>query len=111
MNIGLIWLAVAISAEVLATSFLKATEGFTRTIPTIMVLLSYGFSFYCLSQTIKTVPTGIAYAIWSGAGIVAINLLAWVFFKQKLDLPAAIGIAFILVGVMCIQLLSKMSTH
>ena len=111
MNMGLLWLTAAILMEVLATSFLKMTEGFTRVLPTVLVLAAYGVSFFCLSHTIKTVPTGIAYAIWSGVGIVCINLLAWAFFKQKLDLPAVSGIVLIIIGVLIIQLFSKVSTH
>ncbi len=111
MNIGLVWLFCAIFMEVVATSFLKLTEGFTRLVPTVLVLSAYGVSFYFLSQTIKTVPTGIAYAIWSGVGIVCINLLAWMLYGQKLDFPATLGITLITVGVLCIQLFSKVSTH
>ena len=111
MNMGLVWLAGAIFMEVVATSFISFTNGFTRLVPTVLVLSAYGVSFYFLSQTIKTVPTGIAYAIWSGVGIVCINLLAWMVFGQKLDLPATLGITLIIAGVLCIQLFSKVATH
>lgn len=106
-----LYLAIAILAEVFATSMLKLSNGFTRLIPSACSIIGYMISFYCLSQTLKTMPVGIAYAVWSGIGIVCVSLIAWVKFGQKLDLAAIIGIGFILVGVLVINLLSKSMTH
>ena len=106
-----LYLAIAILAEVFATSMLKLSNGFTRLIPSACSIIGYMVSFYCLSQTLKTMPVGIAYAVWSGIGIVCVSLIAWVKFGQKLDLAAIIGIGFILVGVLVIKLLSKSMTH
>lgn len=106
-----LYLAIAILAEVFATSMLKLSNGFTRLIPSACSIIGYMVSFYCLSQTLKTMPVGIAYAVWSGIGIVCVSLIAWVKFEQKLDLAAIIGIGFILVGVLVINLLSKSMTH
>jgi small multidrug resistance pump len=104
-------LAIAISMEVFATTMLKASEGLSRPIPATVTLVSYGISFYFLSQALKTMPTGVAYAIWSGIGIVLVSLLSWVFFKQRLDTPALAGIGFILVGVLVINLSSNTTGH
>ncbi|MBR7618626.1 EamA family transporter [Phenylobacterium sp. 20VBR1] len=104
---GYAWLGIAILCEVIATTALKASEGFTRLIPSIITSVGYVVAFYCMSQSMKTVPVGISYAIWSGIGIVLITLLAWVIFKQKLDLPAVIGMGMILAGVLVINLFSK----
>ncbi|WP_434777247.1 DMT family transporter [Neisseria sp. Ec49-e6-T10] len=107
MKTGFLWLFVAIVAEVLSTHFLKATEGFSKLVPTVLVLLGYAIAFFCLSQTIKTIPTGIAYAIWCGMGIVLVNLLAFFLYGQKLDVAAVAGITLISVGVLVIQVFSK----
>ena len=106
-----IYLAVAILSEVIATSALKASEGFSRMGPSILVVLFYGISFYCLSQTLKSVPVGVAYAIWSGVGIVFITLVAWVLHGQKIDLWGVIGMAMITGGVVVMNTLSKTSGH
>lgn len=100
-------LMVAIIAEVTATSALKASDGFTQLWPSILTVLGYGISFYCLSLTMRYMPTGVIYAIWSGAGIVLISVVAWLFFKQSLDAPAILGMGLILAGVVIIQLFSK----
>ena len=105
------YLAVAIAAEVIATSALKASEGFTRTGPSLLVAAGYGIAFYFLSLTLKTVPVGVAYAIWSGAGILLIALIGWLVLKQPLDLPAVLGMALIVAGVAVIQLFSKAAAH
>lgn len=97
----------AIFAEVLATSLLKTTEGFTRPVPSAAVVVGYVVSIYLLSLTLKTIPVGIAYAIWAGLGIVLIALLAWLLHGQRLDLPAVIGMAMIIGGTLVINLLSK----
>lgn len=106
-----VYLAQAIAAEVIATSALKASEGFTRTGPSLLVAAGYGVAFYFLSLTLKTVPVGVAYAIWSGAGIVLIAVIGWAVLKQPLDLPAMIGMGLIVAGVMVIQLFSKAAAH
>ena len=104
-------LAIAICAEVAATSFMKLSEGFTKPIPSVITVLSYGVSFYFLAIILKSIPTGIAYAIWSGAGIVLITLIAWVFQGQKLDAPAIGGMALIIAGVLIMNLWSKSAAH
>lgn len=106
-----VYLMIAILAEVAATSFLKQSEGFTRPLPTIVTIAGYGVAFYCLSLTLRDMPTGIAYAIWSGAGIVLIAAVAWIFQGQKLDAPAIIGMALIIAGVLVMNLLSKVAGH
>jgi small multidrug resistance pump len=105
------YLALAIAAEVIATSALKASEGFTRPGPSLLVAAGYGVAFYFLSLTLKTVPVGVAYAIWSGAGIVLIALIGWLVLKQPLDLPAMLGMGLIVAGVVVIQLFSKTAAH
>jgi small multidrug resistance pump len=111
MNIGYLYLAIAIVAEVAATSALKASEGFTRLGPTLLVAAGYGVAFYCLSLVLRTVPVGIAYAIWAGAGIVLIALIGALVLRQPLDAPAVVGIALIVAGVVVIQLFSKSTAH
>lgn len=111
MNPGYLYLAVAIAAEVIATSALKASDGFTRIGPSIVVAAGYGVAFYFLSLVLKTVPVGVAYAIWSGVGIVLIALIGWLFMKQHLDAGAIAGIGLIVAGVLVIQLFSKSATH
>jgi small multidrug resistance pump len=106
-----LYLALAIVAEVIATSCLKWSEGFTRTIPSIVTVIGYAIAFYFLSLTLRTIPTGIAYAIWSGAGIVLIAAVAWAFQGQKLDAPAIIGMALIIAGVAVMNLFSNVSAH
>ena len=98
-------------AEVIATSALKSSEGFTRLGPSLLVAAGYGVAFYFLSLTLKSVPVGVAYAIWSGAGIVLIALIGWLVLKQPLDLPAMLGMALIVAGVAVIQLFSKAAAH
>ncbi len=100
-------LAAAIFAEVVATSALKASDGFTRLAPLALVAIGYAIAFYCLSLTLKTIPVGIAYGVWSGAGIVLISAIGWVLYGQKLDLPAVVGLVLIVAGVLVVNLLSK----
>ncbi|KAB0667612.1 QacE family quaternary ammonium compound efflux SMR transporter [Oryzomonas japonica] len=102
-----VYLLVAIVAEVMGTSALKASEGFSRLFPSVLVVLGYGIAFYCLSQVLKSIPVGVSYAIWSGLGIVLISVVGAVFFKQALDLPAILGMALIIAGVAVINLFSK----
>jgi small multidrug resistance pump len=104
-------LAIAIVAEVIATSALRASEGFTRLVPALVVLLGYGISFYCLSLTLKSLPVGIVYAIWSGVGIVLITLVAIVMYRQIPDLAAIAGLSLIVAGVVVLNLFSKMQAH
>ena len=106
-----VYLLLAIGFEVVATSALKASESFTRLGPSIIVVVGYAAAFYLLSLTLRTVPVGIVYAIWSGAGIVLISLVGWIAFRQHLDAAALIGIALILAGVAVINLLSKSIPH
>lgn len=104
-------LAVAIVAEVIGTSFLKASAGFSRPLPVVAVVVGYGLSFYFLSLTLETIPVGIAYAIWSGVGLVLITAVGWLAYGQALDLPAVIGMAMILAGVLVLNLVSKVAGH
>lgn len=104
-------LFIAIVAEVIATSALKSSEGFTKPMASIVVVLGYIIAFYCLSVTLKTIPVGIAYAVWSGVGIVLITTVAWIVFDQKLDVWGIVGIALIMSGVLVLNLLSKTSSH
>ena len=108
---GLLYLAGAIAAEVVATSALKASEGFTRPGPSLVVAIGYGIAFYLLSLTLKTIPVGLAYAIWSGVGVVLIALIGWLVLKQPLDAAAMVGISLIVAGVLVIQLFSHSSAH
>ncbi|MCU4386641.1 multidrug efflux SMR transporter [Acinetobacter haemolyticus] len=105
------FLFIAIIAEVIATSALKSSEGFTKPIASIVVVVGYVIAFYCLSLTLKAIPVGVAYAIWSGVGIVLITGVAWFVFGQKLDLWGIVGIALIMSGVLILNLLSKTSVH
>jgi len=104
-------LALAIAAEVIATSSLKASQDFTRLVPSILVVTGYVAAFFLLMQVMKTVPVGVAYAIWCGAGIVLVTLIASVLYRQLPDLAAWVGIALIVAGVAVIQLFSKMEAH
>ncbi len=106
-----IFLCVAIIAEVIATSALKSSEGFSKPIASVIVVLGFIIAFYCLSLTLKTIPVGIAYAIWSGVGIVLVTIIAWIVFDQKLDVWGIIGIVLIMSGVLVLNLLSKTSSH
>lgn len=106
-----LYLAVAIVAETVATTALKSAESFTRLWPSLITVAGYAISFYCLSLTLKVLPVGIVYAVWSGVGIVLISVLGWLVHKQTLDLPALIGIAFILAGVVIINGFSDSVAH
>lgn len=104
-------LSIAILAEVFGTSFLKASEGFTRVGPSIAVVVGYLVSFYFLALSLKVIPVGIAYAIWAGVGVVLIACIGWMIFGQKLDTAAIIGIAMILGGVVVLNLFSNSINH
>ena len=99
-------LIIAILSEVAATSALKASDGFRNLLPSVVVVIGYGAAFYFLSLALRTIPMGVAYAIWSGIGIVLISLAGWVIYAQKLDVAALAGIALIIAGVFVLQVLS-----
>jgi small multidrug resistance pump len=104
-------LGLAILAEVIATSALKASNGFSHLWPTVIVIAGYGVAFFCLSLTLRLMPLGIAYAVWSGAGTALIALIGMAVYKQKLDLPGTFGIVLIVAGVLVLNLFSKSSAH
>jgi small multidrug resistance pump len=106
-----LFLGLAIITEVIGTSALKASDGFTKLGPSLLVWVCYGWAFYFLSLTLETIPTGVAYAIWSGVGIVLISTIGWLWAKQPLDTPAMIGIGLIIAGVVVINLFSKSVSH
>lgn len=106
-----IFLSAAIICEVIATSSLKSSEGFTKLAPSLLAVAGYGAAFYLLSLTLKSIPVGMAYAIWSGLGIVLVTLVAWFMHGQKLDLWGAVGMGLIVTGVVVLNLLSKASVH
>lgn len=105
------YLAISIIAEVVATSALKSADGFSKLTPSLIVIVGYAVAFYYLSATLRFLPVGIVYAIWSGAGVVLISLAGWLIYGQKLDIPAIIGLAMIICGVMLINLFSKTTGH
>lgn len=104
-------LMIAIIAEVAATSALKTSDGFTRAVPSLIVVVGYGLAFYFLSVALRTIPVGIAYAIWSGIGIVLITGIGWVLFEQKLDAAVLFGMALIVVGVLVVNMFSGSVRH
>lgn len=104
-------LMIAIVAEVVATSALKTSDGFTRLGPSLIVVVGYGLAFYFLSLALRTIPVGIAYAIWSGIGIVLITGIGWVLFEQKLDAAALFGMALIVIGVLIVNMFSGSVRH
>jgi small multidrug resistance pump len=107
------WLAIALAiiAEVIATSALKASNEFTRLIPSLVVVVGYGIAFYFMTISLRVLPVGIMYAIWSGLGIVLISIIGWVFYKQALDVPAMIGMGLIISGVVVINVFSTSVSH
>lgn len=106
-----LFLGIAIVGETIATSALKSSEGFTKLIPSVVVLCGYALAFYFMSLTLKTIPVGVAYAVWSGVGIVLITLVGTLVFGQKLDAPAYIGMALIVAGVIVMNVFSGASQH
>lgn len=106
-----IMLSIAIIVEVLATTAMKQSDGFTKPVWAALTVIGYVIAFYFLAQTLKTIPTGVAYAIWSGVGIVLISVAAWAFHGQKLDAPALAGIGLIIAGVIVMNVFSKVSAH
>ncbi|MDO5622600.1 MAG: multidrug efflux SMR transporter [Paracoccus sp. (in: a-proteobacteria)] len=105
------FLLAAIIFEIFATSMLQRSAQFTKLLPTLLMVLGYGLSFYLLSHALRFMPLGIAYAIWSGLGIIFVALIGWLFFRQMIDLPGLIGIALIIGGVVVINLFSSTSSH
>lgn len=104
-----VYLGLAIFSEVIATASLKSTEGFTRLVPSIVVLVGYTAAFYFLSLTLDTVPIGVAYAVWSGVGVATITLVSFVVYDQKIDMAGLIGIGLIVAGVIVLRLFSEAS--
>ena len=108
---GYLYLAIAITAEVIATTSMKALDGFSRPLPLLLVVAGYSLSFWMLSLVVKTIPVGIAYAIWAGLGIVLVSVAAAAIYQQKLDLPAVLRMVLIVAGVVVIQLFSSSTGH
>ncbi|MCA2010154.1 QacE family quaternary ammonium compound efflux SMR transporter [Cereibacter sphaeroides] len=106
-----VYLLTAIFFETIGTTALKASEGFTKLGPSALVVVSYAASFWLLAMVLKIIPVGIAYAIWSGAGICLIAAIGYVAFGQRLDLPAIAGIALIMLGILVINLFSNTTAH
>ena len=106
-----LFLGTANNSEVIPPTALKASDGFSRLWPSMIVVLGYAVSFYFLSLTLKTLPVGIAYAIWSGLGIVLISVIGIILFGQKLDGPAIIGMGLIIAGVVVMNVFSKTVAH
>lgn len=104
MKVGYLYLSIA-------TSALKASEGFNRLWPSLIVVAGYGVAFYCLALVLRTVPVGVAYAVWSGAGVALIALIGWLVLKQPLDMAAIVGIGLIIAGVLVIQVFSSTGGH
>lgn len=105
------YLFLAILFEVVATSSLKSSEGFTRLLPGLVSAVGYVITFYFLALTLKSMPIGIAYAIWSGVGILLLAAIDWIWFRQELDLPAMIGLGLVILGVVIIHAFSKSLQH
>ena len=110
MNVWLI-LSIAIVVEVIATLALKASDGFTRWLPSLIVVLGYAIAFYALSLSLKTLPVGVVYAVWAGAGIVLVSLFSWLFYQQTLTGVQWLGIVFIVSGVMVLNISSTSQIH
>lgn len=106
-----IYLSIAIIAEVIATSFLKASDGFTKLLPSLAVVAGYVTAFFFLSLTLKEIPVGVAYAVWSGAGVTLIAAIGWIFLGQKLDAAAMAGMGLIVAGVVVLNLFSRATAH
>ena len=108
---GYLFLGIAIAAEVIATTSMKALDGFNKPLPLLLVVVGYGLSLWLLSLVVKTIPIGIAYAVWAGLGIVMVSIAALFLYQQKLDLPAIVGMSLIVGGVVVIQLFSSTAGH
>ncbi len=108
---GYVYLAIAIVAEVFGTTCMTESRGFTRMTPSLLMVVGYAIAFSLLTLALRTIPTGVAYAIWSGVGIVLIATIAWLFQGQKLDMAAVIGMALIVLGVVILNRFSKVGGH
>jgi len=106
-----LYLAIAILAEVAATSALKASEEFTKVIPILVIIVGYGAAFYFMTLVLRTIPIGVTYAVWSGLGIVLVAIVGAVLYKQIPDAPAIIGMVFIITGVAIMNIFSKTISH
>src|SRR5690348_4550383 len=106
-----LFLSIAILSEVVATSALKSSNGFTQLWPSVIVVTGYASAFFFLSLSLRTIPVGVAYAIWSGVGIVLIAVIGWLFLGQKLDMPAVIGLLLIVSGVVVLNVFSRSASH
>jgi len=106
-----VYLAIAILAEVAATSALKATQGFTRPQALLLVVAGYSLAFFCLSLTVRTIPLSVAYALWSGVGLVLLALVGRFVYDQRLDRPAMLGLSLILAGIVVLNLFSNSLDH
>ncbi|MGY2288897.1 DMT family transporter [Pseudomonas sp. SDO528_S397] len=111
MNAAYLYLAIAICSEVIATVSLKAVKGLSTPFPLLLVVVGYGVGFWMLTLVVRTVPVGVAYAVWAGLGIVLVSIAALFIYGQKLDIPAVLGMALIVLGVAVIQLFSKTAGH
>ncbi|PCJ04867.1 MAG: QacE family quaternary ammonium compound efflux SMR transporter [Rhodobacteraceae bacterium] len=111
MPVQYIYLIMAVVAETIATTALQASKEFTRLVPSLIVVAGYALSFYLMALTLRYMPVGIVYAIWSGLGIVLIAAIGYVVFGQKMDLAAVFGMALIVLGIVIIQLFSKSGSH
>ena len=108
---GYLFLAIAIVSEVIGTAALKPSEELTKPVPTLIMLVAYGISFLAMTMSFRTIPVGIAYAIWAGAGIVLVAAASWVLFAEKLDAPAMVGIALITAGITVVHVFSTSVSH
>jgi small multidrug resistance pump len=108
---GYLYLAIAIGAEVIATTSMKALDGLNKPLPLLLVVVGYSISFWMLSLVVKSIPVGVAYAVWAGLGIVLVSIAAAILYQQRLDLPAMLGMGLIVAGVVVIQLFSKTIGH
>lgn len=106
-----LYLSIAIIAEVIATSALKSSDGFSNALPSFVVVIGYSVAFYCLSLVLKTMPVGVAYAIWSGLGIVLVTAVAWWLYGQTIDAWGLVGVSLIIAGVAVLNLLSTSGAH
>ena len=111
MPVHYIYLILAVLAETVGTSALQASQQFSRLWPSVLVVIAYGLSFYLLAYTLKFMPVGIVYALWSGLGILFIAVIGFAVFGQRLDLPAVLGLALIIAGIVVIQVFSDITTH
>lgn len=108
---GYLFLGIAIASEVIATTSMKAIDGFNKPLPLVLVIVGYAISFWMLTLVVRTIPVGVAYAVWAGLGIVLVSIAATFIYEQKLDLPAMLGMGLIVAGVVVIQLFSSTTGH